>query len=101
MRKFQEFFAGFALLLLLTAVRSECGDHNNSNFITFFSWSQPIGSNSQGPLLSWVNEAGELYILAAAVVEVAAACCWWCLVLLRVVVFCNAAWYISMAYLPL
>ena len=96
MRKFQEFFAGFALLLLLTAVRSECGDHNNSNFITFFSWSQPIGSNSQGPLLSWVNEAGELYeyVLAAAVVAVAAACCWWYLVLLRVVVLLN----ICMAY---
>ena len=36
-----------------------------------------IGTNSQGPLLGLVDEAGELHVLAAAVVAVAAACCWW------------------------
>ena len=51
--------------------------------VHLFVITRMIGNNSQGPLLSWEDEAGELFVLGA---EVAAACCWWCLVL-RVAVF--------------
>ena len=40
--------------------------------VHLFVITRMIGNNSQGPLLSWEDEAGELFVLGA---EVAAACC--------------------------